>query len=141
MTPHVLTGLAGGLLVGTLIGGYGPGIFYCGLIGGLGGWVLHLSRRLKELEAIRASAASTGRHAQPDPATDDPEATPPRVTMAVADISATDTLTASDPTWDSPRPPQAQRRRTGTKAAVHPPRQRIDSSPPPKTGSPPATHQ
>ena len=106
MTPHVLTGLAGGLLVGTLIGGYGPGIFYCGLIGGLGGWVLHLSRRLKELEATRATAASTGTYTQPDAAADDPGATPSSVPTIAADISATDTLTAPDPTWDSPARPK-----------------------------------
>ena len=115
MTPHVLTGLAGGLLVGlligaygpgTLIGGYGQGILYCGLIGGLGGWVLHLSRRLKKLEAIRASAASTGTYTQPEAAADDPAATPSSVPTIGADISATDTLTASDPTWDSPARPK-----------------------------------
>ena len=115
MTPHVLTGLAGGLLVGlligaygpgTLIGGYGQGILYCGLIGGLGGWVLHLSRRLKELEAIRASAASTGTYTQPDAVADDPEATPSSGTTITADISATDTPAASDPTWHSPARPK-----------------------------------
>ena len=115
MTPHVLTGLAGGLLVGmligaygpgTLIGGYGPGILYCGLMGGLGGWVLHLSRRLKELEATRETAASAGRYTQPDPAADDPEVAPSSVTTVVADVAATDTAGASSPTWDSPAPPK-----------------------------------
>ena len=101
MTRYVLTGLAGGLLVGLLIGGYAQGILYGGLIGGLAGWVLHLSRRLKELEATRATAASTGHHPQPDPADDDPEATPPSVTTAVEDVSAADTPPASDPTWHS----------------------------------------
>ena len=115
MTPHVLMGLAGGLLVGmligaygpgTLIGGYGPGILYGGLIGGLGGWVLHLSRRLKELEATRDTAASTARYAQPAPAADDPEVAPSSVTTAVADVAATDTAGASSATRDSPAPPK-----------------------------------
>ena len=129
MTPHVLTGLAGGLLVGlligaygpgTLIGGYGPGILYCGLIGGLGGWVLHLSRRLRELEATRETGASTGRYAQPDPAADDPEVAPSSVTTVVADIAATDTAAASEPDVGFPCSSQAERRRVGAKAAVRP---------------------
>ncbi len=131
MTPHVLTGLAGGLLVGlligaygpgTLIGGYGPGILYCGLIGGLGGWVLHLSRRLKELEATRETAASTARYTQPDPAADDPEVAPSSVTTVVEDIAATDTAGTSSPTWDSPARPQPKDDAWG-------PRQRSGPSP------------
>ena len=106
MTPYVLTGLAGGLLVGMLIGGDGQGILYCGLIGGLGGWVLHLSRRLKELEATRETAASTARYTQPAPAADDLEVAPSSVTTVVEDIAATDTAGASSPTWDSPAPPK-----------------------------------
>ncbi len=91
-------GPRGRLLVGALIDGYGPGIFYCGLIGGLGSWVLQLSRRLKELEATREPAAtSTGPYTQPDPATDDPEPTPASISTVAADIS-TDTPAASGPT-------------------------------------------
>ena len=114
MTPHVLMGLAGGLLVGVLIGanepatlgGFGPGVLYCVLIGGLGGWVLDLSRRLRELEATREPAASTGRDTQPDPAADDPEATPAGAATAVEDVAATDTASAPSPTPDAAAPPE-----------------------------------
>ena len=46
----VVLGLFVGLLVGILTDGLGIALFYCGLIGGLGGWVLQLSIRLNELE-------------------------------------------------------------------------------------------
>ena len=105
---------------GTLIGGYGPGILYCGLIGGLAGWVLHLSRRLKELEATRETAASTGRYTQPDPSADDPEVAPSTATTVVADVAATDTAGSVKRDAGFAGPSPAQRRRVGAKAAVRP---------------------
>ena len=100
MTPRILTGLVGGLLVGAFIDGYGPGILYCGLIGTLGGWVLHLSRRLQQLEATReAAATSISPYTQPDSAADVPEATPSSAPKAVEDIATPDMPATPDPTW------------------------------------------
>ena len=63
LTLYFLVGLVLGLAVGAWIGGFGPGLLYCGLIGGLGGWVLHLSFRIKELETTREIDAAAGLHA------------------------------------------------------------------------------
>lgn len=104
MAPHVLTGLVLGLLIGVPIDGYGPGMLYCGLIGGLGGWVLHLSGRLKALEARRATAALTGSPARPEPAAEDPEVT--RSSAATVVEEAIQDAGASSPTPATPARPE-----------------------------------
>ena len=69
----------------------------CGLIGGLGGWVLHLSSRIKELETAREADAPVGRRAQPDPASGKPEATPSSATPVAREAAAMDTARPPGP--------------------------------------------
>ena len=65
MATYVLIGLLIGLVVGALVGvvtgAIGAGITYCVLIGCLGGWVYHLSSRLKSLESSQLPHRSTHR--------------------------------------------------------------------------------
>ena len=75
LAPYVLIGMVLGLIVGLLASAatddFGPSLLYWGLIGGLGGWVLHLSFRVREveiaqeLEAARGADAPLGRREQP----------------------------------------------------------------------------
>ena len=104
MTLYFLIGLVLGLAVGAWTGGFGPGLLYCGLIGGLGGWVLHLSSRIKELETTREIDAAAGLHARPEPAEADREEAPSSA-PAVADAV---TETAPGPTWDTPARPEPE---------------------------------
>ena len=97
MAPYVLIGMILGLLVGSLTDGFGPTLLYCGLIGGLGGWVLHLSSRIKELETAREADAPVGRRAQPDPASGKPEATPSSATLVAREAAAMDTARPPGP--------------------------------------------
>ena len=91
-----------GLLIGLLIDGNWPGMLYGGLIGALGGWVWHLSGRLKALEA----AASTGPHVRPDPAPADPKVTSSSAAPVAQDVAAKETADASVPTQEPPAPPE-----------------------------------
>ena len=108
MTPHVLTGLVLGLLAGVLIDGSESGMAYFGLLGGLGGWVLYLSGRLKALEATREATASTAPDRQPDPASAEPEVTSSSATPVAQDIAAKETPEAPVPTPESPARPEPQ---------------------------------
>ena len=84
MALYVLTGMVLGLIVGLLTGagtdGFGPSLLYCGLIGALAGWVLHLSSRLRALEIAQETEAAgeadapLGPREQPDPEAREPEA-------------------------------------------------------------------
>ena len=105
MTLYFLVGLVLGLAVGAWIGGFGPGLLYCGLIGGLGGWVLHLSFRIKELETTREIDAAAGLHAPPDPAEAEPEEAPSGAPAVPDEVTGT----APGPAWDTParREPEA----------------------------------
>lgn len=108
MTLYFLVGLVLGLAVGGWTGGFGPGLLYCGLIGGLGGWVLHLSFRLKELETAREIDAPVGLRAQPDLAESHAEEIPSSATAVADEVAAVDTETASSPTWDTPSRPEPE---------------------------------
>ena len=59
MSVHVLIGILLGLFVGAIVGalsgGFGPALLYGGLIGGLGGWLIDLNRRVKRLESAEES--------------------------------------------------------------------------------------
>ena len=98
MAFYVLIGMVLGLLVGSLTDGF----LYGGLIGGLGGWVLHLSFRLKELETHWEADAPVGRLAQPDPVADQPEATPSSAAPVARETAATDTARPSSPSSAPP---------------------------------------
>ena len=76
----VILGLFVGLLIGTLTDGFGTALFYCGLIGGLGGWVLRLSARLNELE--EQAGEPVGRPVPPVAAAAKPEPVPSTTTVA-----------------------------------------------------------
>ena len=95
---YVLIGMVLGLLVGSLTDGF----LYGGLIGGLGGWVLHLSFRLKELETHWEADAPVGRRVEPDPAVVEPEATPSSATPVARETAATDTARPSSPSSAPP---------------------------------------
>ena len=102
MTFYVLVGLVLGLAVGAWTGGFGPGVLYCGLIGGLGGWVLHLSFRLKDLEtAIDAPADLRSR---PDPEESDAVADPSNATAD--EVAASES--APSPRSDTPLRPEPE---------------------------------
>ena len=122
MTPHVLTGLVVGFLVGLPIDGSGSGMAYFGLLGGLGGWVLYLGGRLKTLEATREATASTAPDRQPDRASAEPEVTSSGATPVAQDIAAKETPEAPVPTPESPaRPaPQADAREPGQEPGPSP---------------------
>ena len=115
MTLYLLVGLALGLAVGAWTGGFGPGILYSGLIGGLGGWVLHLSSRVRELETARELDAPAGPSTRPDPAESDAEAT-----AAADEVAATDAEAASSPTSDTPARPEPEADVWGAEPASEP---------------------
>ena len=102
LRPYVLIGMVLGLLVGSLTDGFGPSLLYCGLIGGFGGWVLHLSSRIKELETAREADAPVGLRAEPEPAVGEPEATPSSATPAAREAAAKDTARPSSPLGPPP---------------------------------------
>ena len=106
MTFYALIGLVLGLAVGAWTGGFGPGLVYCGLIGGLGGWVLHLSFRLKDLETAREIDAPAGLRARPAPAESDAEAGSSSATAVADEVAAGESMPS--PTWDTPARPEPE---------------------------------
>lgn len=121
MTFYVLIGLVLGLAVGAWTGGFGPGILYCSLIGGLGGWVLHLSFRLKDLETARDTDALADLRTRPDPAESDTEAVPPSATAVADEVAATET--ASSPARETPSRPEPEADVWGLEPAGEPERE------------------
>lgn len=118
MTFYVLIGLVLGLAVGAWTGGFGPGLVYCGLIGGLGGWVLHLNFRLKDLETAREMDAPAHLRTRPDPAESDAEPTRSSATAAADEAAANET--ASGPTWGAPSRPEPEADVWGSEPAGEP---------------------
>ena len=106
---YVLIGMVLGLIVGLLTStgtdGYGPSLLYCGLIGGLGGWVLQLSFRLREieiaqeLEAARQTDAPPSGREQPDPERQDTGAAPSGALPVAGEAAAVDTASPSAPAF------------------------------------------
>ncbi|MDE0052965.1 MAG: DUF2339 domain-containing protein [Gammaproteobacteria bacterium] len=106
MTLYFLIGLVLGLAVGMWTVGFGAELLYSGLIGGLVGWVLHLSSRLRGLEEEFDAAA--GLHARPEPAKADPEPAPSAATAVTEEVEAVDAVTAPGPTRDTPSRPERE---------------------------------
>ncbi len=106
MTLYFLVGLVLGLAVGIWTSGFGPELLYCGLIGGLIGWVLHLSSRLRGLEEEFDAAADL--RARPEPAKADPEPAPPVATAVTEEVEAPDAETAPGSTGDTPSRPERE---------------------------------
>lgn len=121
MTFYVLIGLVLGLAVGAWTGGFGPGLVYCGLIGGLGGWVLHLSFRLKDLETAREVDAPAGLRARPAPAESDAEASSSSATAVADEVAARESVPS--PTWDTPARPEPEANVWGSEPAREPERE------------------
>ncbi len=121
MTLYFLIGLALGLAVGLWTVGFGPEILYCGLIGGLGGWTLHLSSRLRNLEQEIDAAA--GLRPRPQPTDAGPEPARSTATAVADEAGATDTETAPRPTRDAPSRPEREGDVWGPEAAGEPARE------------------
>ncbi|MCY3819255.1 MAG: DUF2339 domain-containing protein [Gammaproteobacteria bacterium] len=106
MTLYFLIGLVLGLAVGMWTVGFGAELLYSGLIGGLVGWVLHLSSRLRGLEEEFDAAA--GLHARPEPAKADPEPAPSAATAVTEEVEAVGAVTAPGPNRDTPSRPERE---------------------------------
>ena len=104
MTLYFLIGLVLGLAVGMWTVGFGPELLYSGLIGGLVGWVLHLSSRLRGLEEEFDATADL--RARPEPDKADLEPAPSAATAVTEEVEAMDAVTAPSPTRDTPSRPE-----------------------------------
>ena len=123
MTFYVLMGLLLGLALGAWTGGFGPGIPYGGLIGGLGGWVLHLSSRVRKLETARELDAAAGLGDRADPAESDAAVSASSATAAADEVAAADTEVASGPTRGTPSRPEPATDAWGLEPAGEPERE------------------
>ncbi|MDE0037373.1 MAG: DUF2339 domain-containing protein [Gammaproteobacteria bacterium] len=102
----MLLGLFVGAVVGGLSGGFGQAVFYGGLIGLLGGWLVDLNRRVRRLESGEEADAVDSWHTDRARKDKVPEPAPPAASVRTAAPATSGVAKRADPP-ESAREPTA----------------------------------